>query len=144
MNDYLTLMPKEFVVGEILETVQADEEVLAACHRVKEQGYRLALDDYCDSTETRPFLAIADFVKIDVLLTTFAEQKRVVQVCHERGIPVIAEKVETDEEFSRCVEIGYGYFQGYFFAGRRSWSGAACRRTRRCTCSCRGRPTSRC
>ncbi|MGB7437186.1 MAG: hypothetical protein WBR26_04695 [Candidatus Acidiferrum sp.] len=39
MNDYLTLMPKELVVGEILETVPSDEEVLAACYRMKEQGY---------------------------------------------------------------------------------------------------------
>lgn len=71
LNDYLTLMPKELVVGEILETVQADSEVLAACSRMKKQGYRLALDDYCNVPEMAPLLAIADFVKIDVLLTGF-------------------------------------------------------------------------
>src|ERR1700740_570042 len=115
LNDYLTLMPKELVVGEILETVQADAEVLAACHRMKEQGYRLALDDYCDVPEMQPLLAIADFVKIDMLLTGFPEQERVVKACHQRKIPVVAEKVETDEQFRRCMEIGYDYFQGYFF-----------------------------
>jgi len=115
LNDYLTLMPKELVVGEILETVPADEEVLEACHRIKNQGYQLALDDYCDVPETRPLLAVADFVKVDVLLTTFPEQERVVDACHRRKIPVVAEKVETDEQFRRCSEIGYDYFQGYFF-----------------------------
>ncbi|MGB7846347.1 MAG: EAL domain-containing protein [Candidatus Acidiferrum sp.] len=114
LNDYLTLMPKELVVGEILETVTADEEV-AACHRMKSQGYRLALDDYCDVPQTQPLLAIADFVKIDVLLTSFKEQERVVKACHGRKIPVVAEKVETDEQFRRCMEIGYDLFQGYFF-----------------------------
>jgi c-di-GMP-related signal transduction protein len=125
LHDYLTLMPKELIVGEILENVPPDEEVLSACHRMKHQGYRLALDDYCDLPETQPLLAIADFVKIDVLLTTFAEQERLVNVCHRRKIPVVAEKVETDEQFHRCKEIGYDYFQGYFFCrpqivGRRS------------------------
>ena len=115
LNDYLILMPKEMVVGEILETVLPDADVLAACQRMKDQGYRLALDDYCDLPETRPLLDIADFVKIDVLLTTFPEQKRVVEACHSRKIPVIAEKVETDEQFRTCLEIGYDYFQGYFF-----------------------------
>jgi EAL and modified HD-GYP domain-containing signal transduction protein len=115
LNDYLTLMPKELVVGEILETVPPDGEVMAACRRMKDQGYRLALDDYCDLPETQPLLAIADFVKIDVLLTTFPEQKRLVDVCHRRKIPVLAEKVETNEQFRRCTEIGYDYFQGYFF-----------------------------
>jgi len=115
LSDFLTLMPKELVVGEILETVTPDEQVLAACRRMKEQGYRLALDDYLHTPETQSFLAIADFVKIDVLLTTFPEQQRLVDVCHHRNIPVIAEKVETNEQFHRCSEIGYDYFQGYFF-----------------------------
>ncbi len=125
VKDYLTLMPRDLVVGEILETVAPDEEVLAACRRMKEQNYRFALDDYCDHPDTQPLLSIADFVKIDVLLTSFTEQKRVVDACHGRGIPVIAEKVETDQQFHRCLEIGYDYFQGYFFCrpqivGRRS------------------------
>jgi len=115
LNDYLTLMPKELVVGEILETVAADTEVLAACHRMKDLGYRLALDDFCDGPGMKPLMEIADFVKIDVLLTGFPEQERVVKLCHEREIPVVAEKVETDEQFRRCTEIGYDYFQGYFF-----------------------------
>jgi len=115
LGDYLTLIPKDLIVGEILETVPPDEEVLAACHRVKKQGYRLALDDYCDLPETRPLLEVADFVKIDVLLTTFPEQGRVVHLCHQQNIPVIAEKVETEEQFRQCLQIGYDYFQGYFF-----------------------------
>jgi len=115
VKDYLTLMPKDLVVGEILETVPPDDEVLSACYRMKSQGYRLALDDYCDAPDTQPLLGVADFVKVDVLLTTFAEQERVVKLCHERNIPVIAEKVETDEQFQRCSEIDCDYFQGYFF-----------------------------
>ncbi len=125
LHDFLTLMPKELIVGEILENVPSDKDVLAACHRLKDQGYRLALDDYCDTPEAQPLLAIADFVKIDVLLTTFAEQKRLVDICHRQKIPVVAEKVETDEQFQQCARIGYDYFQGYFFCrpqvvGRRS------------------------
>jgi c-di-GMP-related signal transduction protein len=103
-------MPKELVVGEILETVMPDKEVVAACRRLKEQGYRLALDDYLDTPETQLFLGIADFVKIGVLLTTFPEQQRLVDLCHHRQIPVIAEKVETNKQFRRCSEIGYDYF----------------------------------
>lgn len=125
LSDFLTLMPRDLVVGEILETVPPDQEVLRACQRMKDQGYRLALDDYCDVPETRPLLNFADFVKIDVLLTSFTEQKRVVDLCHDRGLPVVAEKVETDEQFHRCLDLGYDFFQGYFFCrpqivGRRS------------------------
>lgn len=125
VQDYLTLMPRELVVGEILETVAPDTDVLNACRRMKELGYRLALDDFCNLPETRPLLDVADFVKIDVLLMSLDEQKRVVHECHKRGIPAIAEKVETDQQFQTCREIGYDFFQGYFFCrpqivGRRS------------------------
>ena len=125
VNDFLTLMPKEVVVGEILETVAPDAEVMEACRRIKKLGYRLALDDYCDSPESRQLMEIADFVKIDVLMTSFAEQERLVRYCHARELPVLAEKVETDQQFKHCQEIGYDYFQGYFFCrpqivGRRS------------------------
>ncbi len=125
VNDYLTLMPKEMVVGEILETVTPDDEVKASCARMKEQGYRLALDDYTDSAEMRPLMDYADFVKIDVLMTSFEDQKRLVERCHQRRIPALAEKVETDEQFRLFLSMGYDYFQGYFFCrpqivGRRS------------------------
>jgi c-di-GMP-related signal transduction protein len=83
VNDYLTLMPKEMVVGEILETVAADEEVMAACKRMKDQGYRFALDDYCDVAEVGPLMDFADLVKIDVRMTSFEEQKRLIGKCHE-------------------------------------------------------------
>ena len=118
-------MPREMVVEEILETVAADHEVMATCRRMNEQGYRLELDDYCDVPEVRPLLEFADFVKIDVLMTSFEEQKRLVGHFRDRGIPMLAEKVETDEQFQHCLSIGYELFQGHFFCrpqilGRRS------------------------
>ena len=125
LQDYLTLMPRDLVVGEILETVAPDEEVLGACKRMKDLGYRLALDDYCDLPVMHPLLEFADFVKIDVLLTNLPDQKRVVEHCRRMHIPTIAEKVETNAQFQSCLELGYDYFQGYFFyrpqvIGRRS------------------------
>lgn len=125
LQDFLTLMPRELVVGEILETVPPDAEVLSACRRMKEAGYRLALDDFCDTPEARALLDFADYVKVDVLLTALDGQKRLVELCRSRKIPTVAEKVETDQQFKICRELGYDYFQGYFFCrpqivGRRS------------------------
>jgi c-di-GMP-related signal transduction protein len=125
LQDFLTLMPRDLVVGEILETVPPDAEVLGACKRMKDQGYRLALDDYCDLPAMQPLLEFADFVKIDILLTSVPDQKLVVERCQRLRIPTIAEKVETHAQFQSCLELGYDYFQGYFFCrpqiiGRRS------------------------
>jgi len=115
LQDFLTLMPRETVVGEILEDVTPDVEVIAACRRMKDLGYRLALDDFCDAPEMQPLLEFADFVKVDVLLMSVPAQEKLVEQCKRRGIPTIAEKVETDQQFRICRELGYDYFQGYFF-----------------------------
>jgi len=115
LGDYLALLPKEAIVGEILETVKPEEDVLAACHRMRDLGYRLALDDYEDRLEMKPFLDVADFVKVDFMLTGPDERVRLAKKFRNWGIPLIAEKVESEEEFNSGVEIGYEYFQGYFF-----------------------------
>jgi EAL and modified HD-GYP domain-containing signal transduction protein len=73
LKNYLELLPKENIIGEILETVQPDADVLAACKHIKKQGYRLALDDYEDRPELEPFIELADFVKVDFLTTSLAE-----------------------------------------------------------------------
>src|SRR5258707_5016038 len=115
LKNYLELLPKENIIGEILETVQPDADVLAACKHIKKQGYRLALDDYEDRPELEPFIELADFVKIDFLTTSLAEQKRLGEKFRRLGIPLIAEKVETHEQFHRGRDMGYELFQGYFF-----------------------------
>ena len=61
---------------EILETVRPDEEVVAAVQRLKQAGYRVALDDFRDTPESRLLVPLADFIKVDVLETPEPEQRR--------------------------------------------------------------------
>lgn len=115
LRDYLTLLPRDRVVGEILETVSPDPETLEACRRIKHSGYRLALDDFVDSPEAAPFVEFADYVKVDFLTTSPSEQERLAREFSRRGVQLIAEKVETHEDVQRGIAMGYQYFQGYFF-----------------------------
>ncbi|HEY2120886.1 MAG TPA: EAL domain-containing protein [Candidatus Acidoferrum sp.] len=143
INDYLQLLPQEMVVEEILETVAEDEEVIAACKRIKKQGYRFALDDFCEAKGVRPLMRFVDFVKIDVQMTSFEEQARLIAKCHGQGIPVVAEKVETNEKFRRCMGIGYDYFQAYIFYRPQIIGSEAFPPTRQFTCSCCKSQTNR-
>ena len=108
-------MPSDMVVGEILETVPPDQEVLGACKRMKDQGYRLALDDYCDLPAMQPFLELADFVKVDLLLLT--SRSEVLCSGATLRIPTVAEKVETHEQFRRCMELATIIFRDISSAG---------------------------
>ncbi len=115
VRDYLTLLPRDLVVAEILESVRPDAECLDACRRLKSAGYRLALDDFVDTPDAQPFVELADFIKVDFQTTSPPEIERLAREFAPRKIDLIAERVETHEMFKQGVKLGYVYFQGYFF-----------------------------
>jgi EAL and modified HD-GYP domain-containing signal transduction protein len=116
VRDFATTLPKDRVVLEMLETIEIDEEVLAACRRLKQIGYLLALDDFLERPEWKPLIALADFIKVDLLATAPDDQLRLARVYAPMKIRMVAEKVETYEDFHRAKQWGYTYFQGFFFS----------------------------
>jgi c-di-GMP-related signal transduction protein len=115
LKDYVTLLPSSQVVVEILETVEPDDLVMAACQRLKEAGYMIALDDFAVSDKREPLTDIADIIKVDVRTTTAEERTAMVKRYGPWRCRLLAEKVETREEFLAAKKAGFVYFQGYFF-----------------------------
>jgi EAL and modified HD-GYP domain-containing signal transduction protein len=116
MSSFSTLLPPEKVVIEVLETVEVTPEVLERLTELKEAGYRFALDDFQYLPESEPLLPLASFVKLDVLAHTPAELTNMVKIIRKYPVELIAEKVETPEQFRHCQALGFDYFQGYYFA----------------------------
>jgi c-di-GMP-related signal transduction protein len=116
VNDLAMAMPKNRVVVELLETIEPDDEVLAACRRLKSAGYLIALDDFVERPHDAALVALADFVKVDFRSTPSASRAQLAQKLGARGIKMLAEKVETREEVTEAVPAGYTLFQGYFFS----------------------------
>ena len=115
LSDYISLFPRDFVVVELLENVTPDAEVLAACRRLKQKGYLLALDDFTGSPVWNPVIPFADFIKVDFRLTSREQQRSLALRLGARGIRMLAEKVETQEEAAEAVKMGYALFQGFYF-----------------------------
>jgi EAL and modified HD-GYP domain-containing signal transduction protein len=116
MSSFSMLLPPENVVIEILETVQVTPEVLERLAELKEAGYRFALDDYQYLPETEPLLQLASYVKLDVLAHTPVELSNLVKAIRKHPVELVAEKVETPEQFRHCQALGFDFFQGYYFA----------------------------
>ena len=115
IGQYATLLPKEQTVVEILETVEPDEQVVSACKVLKQKGYLIALDDFVDKEKIAPLIQVADFVKVDFQTNPDWIRQQLVRQYSPRGIRMLAEKVETPEQFQQAMNMGYDYFQGYFF-----------------------------
>jgi c-di-GMP-related signal transduction protein len=115
LKDYVTLLPAGQTVVEILETVPADDLVVAACRRLKEAGYMIALDDFAVNDRRAGLTDLADIIKVDLRVISAADAAAMVQRYGPWRCRLLAEKVETREEFLTSKKAGFLYFQGYFF-----------------------------
>jgi len=115
LNDYVTLFPSSQTVVEVLETVPADDQVVEACRRLKESGYTIALDDFGVNDPRESLTDLADIIKVDLRATPAADAAAMVKRYGPGRCRMLAEKVETPEEFNSTRKDGFLYFQGYFF-----------------------------
>jgi len=115
VNDFGLLLPKQTVVVEVLESVVPDDQVIAACRRLKRAGYQIAFDDLVKVDGVEPLLELADIFKVDFGQTSPAQRQEWVDRYRPYGIRMLAEKVETRADFEAARGWGYHLFQGFFF-----------------------------
>jgi EAL and modified HD-GYP domain-containing signal transduction protein len=115
VNMSVMLLPSRTVVLEILETVPADAELVRACKRLKQAGFRLALDDFSPYQDKDALVAIADYVKVDFRASDPAERQKIYKMFGKKTI-FLAEKVETLAEVQAAQAEGNTLFQGYYHA----------------------------
>ncbi|MDI1299351.1 EAL domain-containing protein [Methylotenera sp.] len=115
-SEFLELMPPKRTVLEILRTVTPNEETVERCQYLREQGFKIALDNPHLSVETSPLITCADYIKIDIQSLNSAELQKAYNQLHVSSVKMVAEKVETDAQFEDCKRIGFRLFQGFHFA----------------------------
>jgi EAL and modified HD-GYP domain-containing signal transduction protein len=115
LKDYITLLPSPHTVVEVLETVPPDDLVKAALQRLKQAGYMVALDDFSPDDPRESLVDFADIIKVDVRTTTPEQRAMMINRYGPWRCRLLAEKVETREEFTAAKTAGFVYFQGYFF-----------------------------
>lgn len=104
------------LVVEVLEDVPVTDEVVRGLAELRERGYRIALDDYVPDGKHKRLLPYADLVKLDFRALDEQGFVQVVTSLKHLGLSVVAEKLESQEEFEFCRDIDVDYFQGYFLA----------------------------
>jgi len=114
VNMSVTLLPSRSVILEILETVTPDAELVRACKRLKQSGFRLALDDFSPQESKRALIEMADFIKVDFRASSPSVRREIYNMCRNRNAVFLAEKVETLSEVKEAQTEGNTFFQGYF------------------------------
>jgi c-di-GMP-related signal transduction protein len=116
MNDSLNILPKGQIVLELLETLTVTPELVKRCHYLKENGFTLALDDHAYDPAYHELYQIAEIVKVDLLQSPAEGLEEMAKQFSRYPLYLLAEKVETQEQYHQCLDLGFDLFQGYFFA----------------------------
>lgn len=116
MSDTLEILPRGRVVLELLETVAVTPSLVERCRALKADGFDFALDDHRYDPIYEDLYGIVEIIKIDLPAHTDAELAALVESLRHYPVILLAEKVETREEYLKCLDLGFELFQGYFFA----------------------------
>lgn len=115
VGEMVHVLPSGMTVLEILEDLEPTPELIAACQKLKSEGFRLALDDFTWKPSLEPLVLMADYVKVDFIQTGFLERQALLQRLRGVHIALVAEKIETQEEYTQACQEGFTLFQGYYF-----------------------------
>lgn len=120
--DLIPISP-EGIMLELLETITLNEESIDGIRTLHERGFRIALDDYIDHPDYEQVLPLIDTVKLDIQDLPREQWARMIERLRGYNCKILAEKVETHEEFEALKALGVDYYQGYFFAKPKVISG---------------------
>jgi EAL and modified HD-GYP domain-containing signal transduction protein len=116
VGDLIQVLPHERVVLEILENVAVNEKLIDAVRKLSSHGYIIALDDFVYSEKWRPLVEIADIIKLDVMAMADSEIEELLKFLRPFNKRLLAEKIETIEEFTYLKSLNFDYYQGYFLS----------------------------
>ncbi len=115
VENMVYVLPSSMTVLEILENIEPTPDLIEACRRLKAAGFRLALDDFTWKPKFDPLVDLADYITVDFLLTGAEERRSLLRRLSGVTVALLAEKIETQEEYKQACAEGFTLFQGYYF-----------------------------
>ena len=115
-SNAIELFDPNNLIIEVLEDVEVDDDLVERLEDLSQKGYRIALDDFVEDLNKYPLVDVANIIKYDIIATPLDSIKREVKRALFQNKIILAEKVETKEEFLQAKRMGFHLFQGFFFS----------------------------
>ncbi|MCP5161741.1 MAG: HDOD domain-containing protein [Hahellaceae bacterium] len=104
------------LVIEVLEDTLITDHLVSSLKKLKQKGYKIALDDFVMDKKYAPLLELADIIKLELPQMDGAILDSTIAQLKPYPAQLLAEKIETPEDYQRCLELGCTLFQGYFLS----------------------------
>ena len=115
-GDMFAFLPRERTVLEIVRSVEPTDAVIGRMAELSRHGFRFAAEASAHGNALARLLPVLDFVKMDLRELPVVTLLSLAPRLRGTGKRLVAEKVETHNEYRTCLDIGFDYFQGYYFA----------------------------
>jgi EAL and modified HD-GYP domain-containing signal transduction protein len=112
---WVEVLPPHMTVLELASSAEPTPSLLTACRKLKASGFRLALADYTGNPESRPLADLADYIKVDLLKVNAFERSDLLRWLSGSKASLVAQNVETQEQYGQACKEGFDLFQGYYF-----------------------------
>jgi c-di-GMP phosphodiesterase len=109
------VLPSGMTVLELEDAAEASPQLVAACRNLKAAGYRLALGRFAWKKGIEPLLEAAAYVKVDFARTKAPDRRMALRWLEGRPITLVAEQVQTQDEFKQARDDGFALVQGFYF-----------------------------
>jgi len=115
IEEWVKVLPPHMTVLELAADAEPTPSLLAACRKLKASGFRLALADFTGAPESRPLSDLADYIKVDLLKVDAVGRGNLLRWLTGSTASLVAQNVETQEQYGQACKEGFDLFQGYYF-----------------------------
>lgn len=115
-SEAVELIKPNRMIVEMLENIEVSHQLIERLTDIKAMGYAIALDDFAQTFQSYPLTPLADIIKYDLMVTPLDSIAADIPAGLAQGKTLLAEKVETQDEFNKAKALGFTLFQGYFFS----------------------------
>ena len=118
MEDFAYMAsPKEIVV-EVPGNITIDEPFVRKLSDLRRSGYQLSLDSYNEMNGALRFndiLPMFDVIRVNVGAFSRLQLTNMVRRLRQSRARLLAERIETEEQFDLALNLDFAMFQGYYF-----------------------------
>lgn len=114
----LDILDKDRFVLNILEDIKLDPTILNKIIQYKKRGFMLSLERFDSSADMlhkfRQLFNYIDIIKMDIALSLPENLEKIIKKLEGTRIKLLAQNIESKEDYRRCQDLGFEFFQGYY------------------------------
>lgn len=114
----LDILDKDRFILNIAEDINLTQEVVAKIVQYRKRGFRFSLEHFDSSAKmTAKFSKLfnyIDIIKIDTALSASENLEKVISRFKDTRTKLLAQNIESKEDYTKCVTLGFDYFQGFY------------------------------